>query len=240
MSLEIFTLVAIIIFFASFTQGMTGFGFALVAVPLISFLADVKYAIPIAAICGLYVNIYLIFKLKNHIKYFELKELIFGAIIGIPVGSIIVLYTDPQFLKILLGIIILLFVLLSITKKVKPRNINNKWAYLFGWFSGLLGGAFNTNAPPILIYFYLKGFDKFKQKASITGFFIVSSIIIVLSHIITGLSSMQIWLDSIKLLPVVLVGILLGNYLFSKISIILYNRIILIGLAIVSIFLIFN
>lgn len=240
MSLEIFVLVTIVVFFASFTQGMTGFGFALISVPLISLLVNVKYAIPLAAICGLYVNVYLIFKLKNHIKYFELKELIIGAIVGIPIGSFLVIYTDPQILKTLLGIIVLLFVLLSVTKKVESRNINKSWAYLFGWLSGLLGGAFNTNGPPILIYFYLKGFDKFKQKASITGFFIFSSVIIVFTHIVTGLSDVDIWLDSVKLLPIVVTGIILGHFLFSKISTILYNKLILLGLLVVGVLLIIN
>ncbi len=240
MSLEIFSIVAAVIFFASFTQGMTGFGFALVSVPLISFLVDVKYAIPLAAICGLYVNVYLIFKLKNHIKYFELKELIIAAIIGIPIGSFLVLFAEARILKIILGITVIVFVVFSISKKNNHRDISNNWGYLFGWLSGILGGAFNTNGPPILIYFYLKGYDKFKQKASITGFFIVSSFLIVLSHIVTGVSNYEIWIDSVKLLPIVLIGIVIGHSLFSKISTIFYNRIIFVGLAIIGILLVFN
>jgi uncharacterized protein len=240
MPFEIFVLVALVIFFASFTQGITGFGFALVSVPLISMIIDVKYAVSIAAICGLVVNIYLIFKLKNHIHYFELKELIISAVAGIPIGSAIVIYTDQDILKILLGIVVLLFVFLSATKIIKQINLKKEWGYIFGFFSGLLGGAFNTNGPPILIFFYLKGYDKFKQKASITGFFIITSVTIVITHLVTGLSTEAIWLDALKLIPVIMIGIVLGHSIFHKISTKFYNRLILLGLFVVGIVLMIN
>jgi uncharacterized membrane protein YfcA len=216
---------------------MTGFGFALISVPLISLIVDVKYAIPLAAICGLIVNVYLIIKLKNHIKYFELKELIIGAVIGIPIGALFVVYTDPDILKNILGVIVLLFVAITLTNKIKQTGIDKNWGYLFGLSSGILGGAFNTNGPPILIFFYLHGYDKYKQKASITGFFIVTSITVVTTHIFVGLSTQEVWIDSLKLLPIVLAGIILGHSLFKKVSTLFYNRLILLGLFIIGIFL---
>lgn len=237
MAYETYFFLALILFLASFTQGMTGFGFAMISVPLISLLIDVKYAIPIAAICGFFVNIYLIYKLKSHIKYFELKELIFGAIIGIPLGTIFVIYSDRGILKVILALIVLLFVFLSITKIIKQTGLNKKWGYLFGLLSGFLGGAFNTNGPPVLIYFYLHGFDKFKQKASITGFFIVASAIIITAHLLTGLSNVSVWKDALIMSPIVLSGIIIGHNLFNRISTKIYNNIILAGLFIIAIIL---
>lgn len=240
MYIDSFILIALIIFFASFTQGMTGFGFALISVPLVGILAGVKYAIPLAAICGLVVNIYLILKLKNHVKFLDLQELLISAIFGIPLGAAFVIYTDQVILKKILGVIVLIFVFLSIFKIVKQNGIQKKWGYLFGFASGLLGGAFNTNGPPILIYFYLQGYDKIKQKASITGFFIITSTTVVVTHLVLGLSNSVIWMDAIKLFPVVLIGIILGQILFNKISTQLYNVLILFGLFIISLFLLFN
>lgn len=240
MQIDTFFLIVIIIFFASFTQGMTGFGFALITVPLVGLLSGVKYAIPLAAICGLVVNLYLMFKLKSHVKYLDLKELILSAIIGIPIGAAFVIHADQLILKKILGGIVFLFVFLSVFKIIKQTGLNKKWGYLFGFASGLLGGAFNTNGPPILIYFYLQGYDKIKQKASITGFFIITSITVVITHLVAGLSTSEIWIDALKLFPVVMFGIILGHYLFSRISTNIYNRLILFGLFIISLFLLFN
>ena len=227
-----------LILFASFTQGLTGFGYALISIPLITLLTDIRYAIILGALCGLVMNIYLLIQLRGHITFADVKSLIIGSVVGIPFGVYFLSEANPQLLKTFLGILVLIFVLLSLTKVIKQRGINSRWGYLFGLFSGLLGGAFNTNGPPILIYFYLQNWDKLKQKASITGFFIVSSVIIVSSHAISGLTTKAIFMDFLMYLPVVLIGLFIGSSLFSRVSSKLYNKIILFGLLAISILLI--
>jgi len=233
-------LIILIIIFASFVQGLSGFGFALVSIPLLSILIDIKEAVPLAALCGFVINIFLLIELKNHIKFFELKNLLIGSVAGIPIGAYFLTAADPKLINILLGIIILLFVFLSSTKIIKQRGMKLNWGYLYGLLSGLLGGAFNTNGPPILIYFYQQGWDKFKQKASITGFFIVSSVIIVSVHALSGITTGAVMNKFFYSLPAVIIGLLTGTKIFSKISTEIFNRIILYGLIIIGIFMIFR
>lgn len=230
----------IIVLFASFVQGFSGFGFALVSIPLLSILIDIKEAVPLAALCGFVINIFLIIELKNHIRLFELKNLLIGSVIGIPIGTYFLSEANPKLIKILLGLIILLFVFLSLTRLIENKGINLRWGYLFGILSGLLGGAFNTNGPPVLIYFYLQGWDKLKQKASITGFFIVTSFIIVSTHAITGITTGDVMSRFFYSLPAVIAGIIVGTRMFKKISTEIFNKIVLYGLIIIGIFMIFR
>ena len=190
-----FLLIGLILFFAAFTQGMSGFGFAMVSLSLLSFFMDINSAVPLAALSGFVVNIFLLYKLKHHIVFDEVKNLVIGAVIGIPIGAYILTITSPGVLKIILGSVIILFVLLSVTKIIKQVGLKEKWGYLFGLFSGLLGGSLNTNGPPVLIYFYLHGFDKFKQKASITGFFIFTSAMVVAVHAVSGVTTKEIFIE---------------------------------------------
>ncbi len=236
--LEEIILIGLIIFLASFNQGLTGFGFALTSLPLLSLIIDIKEAIPLAAICGLVVNIYLTIKLKSHIDFKDIRLLILGSITGIPLGVYFLSYADQDLILKILAVIILVFVLLNTTQFIKPFNIDNKWGVLFGFFSGLLGGAFNTNGPPVLIYFYLKDWDKFKQKASITGFFIVASILIVSSHAVSGVTTKSILLKSLYAQPFLLSGLLLGSAVFPKVTTKLYRQLILIFLTTMSLILI--
>lgn len=236
--LEEIILIGLIIFLASFNQGLTGFGFALTSLPLLSLIIDIKEAIPIAAICGLVVNIYLTIKLKSHINFKDIRLLILGSITGIPLGVYFLSYADQDLILKILAVIILIFVLLNTTQFIKPFNIDNKWGILFGFFSGLLGGAFNTNGPPILIYFYLKDWDKFKQKASITGFFIVASVLIVSSHALSGVTTKDVLLKSLYAQPFLLGGLILGSAIFPKVTSKLYRQLILIFLTTMSLILI--
>ncbi len=236
--MEIYFIIGLIIFVASFTQGLTGFGFALVSIPLLSLIIDIKIAIPLGAMCGLVVNVYLTFRLRKHLNFSEIKYLIFGAVVGIPIGSYFLKSANPDLLQQFLGIIVLAFVFLSSFNLIKHYQLNDKWGYIFGLFSGLLGGAFNTNGPPILIYLSLKNMDKNKHKATISGFFLVTSIIIVFDHAITGISNSNIFLMFLKLIPFILTGLLLGDMLFLKISTKVYQKMIMIGLFFIGLFLI--
>lgn len=235
-----FIITALILFLAAFTQGFSGFGFALVSIPLLSLFVDIKYAIPLGALSGFTVNAYLAFQLRRHIKYFELKYLLTGSIIGIPIGAYILSEFDPHLLKLILGIIVLVFVVLTLCNLIKTININRRWGYLFGLLSGTFGGAFNTNGPPVLIYFYMQGWDKLKFKSMITGFFLIASILIVVSHAVTGLTTKIIFYDFLFFLPVILLGIFLGTKLFNNVSSELFKKIVLTALIVISFLLIFN
>ena len=225
---------------AAFIQGFSGFGFALFSLPILSLLIGIKTAVPLIAICGLTNNIFLAIDLKQHIKFFELKNLIIGSAIGIPIGALFLAKTNPGISKTVLGIFILLFVTMSLFKVIKQHEINKKYGYLFGLLSGLLGGAFNTNGPPVLIYFYLQGWDKYKQKASITGFFIITSVIIVITHSITGVLNGTVLQYYIYSVAGVLLGSFIGVKLFNKVLTSVFNKVLLYGLLVISIFLIFR
>ena len=233
-----FVIIALILFTAAFIQGFSGFGFAIVSIPLLVFLIGVKAAIPLAALLGLVINIYLIIKLHQHINISELKNVLIGAVIGIPFGVYFLANTDAGAIETFLGVLILAFAIVSLIGKFQPKSINPNWGYGFGLVAGVLGGAFNTNGPPVLIYFYLSGFDKFKQKASITGFFLVNSVMIVIWHAVSGLTNSAILLDFAYYLPFVVAGFVIGDHFFGKVSPELFNKIILIGLVIMGIFLV--
>ncbi|MGE5429776.1 MAG: sulfite exporter TauE/SafE family protein [Syntrophomonadaceae bacterium] len=230
----------IIILIGAVTQGLTGFGFALISVPLLSLILDVKTAIPLGALCGLVINILLFLKFKNYIIFKEIRSLMAGALLGIPAGAFFLREAAPGIVKIVLAIVVLLFALFSLSGKLKTRGINANWGYFYGIMAGILGGAFNTNGPPALIYFYLKGWEKNKMKASLVGFFTFTSVIIVSSHAIAGLITKDILVQFLYLIPVIAVGITLGNYLFSRISARIYNKVIIYSLIVISLLLMFK
>lgn len=229
-----FIVISLIIFLASFVQGFSGFGFALISIPLLTLFISIKVAVPLGALCGLVVNIYLAAGLQKHFSFKELSRIIIGSVIGIPIGVVILKLGSPDILKNLLGIFVLGFVILNLFKLLKPVEINHNWGYLAGLLSGFFGGAFNTNGPPVLIYFFLKGWDKVKQKAMISGFFLVTSSMIVVSHFVSGMTTSTIMFDFVKLLPIVLLGIWTGNVLFSRVSTELFNKIVLWGLLVIG------
>jgi uncharacterized membrane protein YfcA len=230
--------VGLILLFASTTQGLSGFGFQLISVPLLVLVIGIKDAVVLAALCGYVVNIYLIIALRQHLKFFTLKRLILGALFGVPLGAYFLAKANSLLLEHILGIVIFLFVFFSFVKIIKPTGISDNWGYLFGLISGLLGGAFNTNGPPVVIYFYLQGIEKERLKASIAGYFLFTLSLIVISHFVAGIGSKHVYVMFLEAFPIVLLGAFLGNKLFKRIPTELYNKVILFLLGLISISLI--
>ncbi len=228
-------LMILILLLASTTQGLSGFAFQLISVPLLSMLIGIKSAVVLAALFGFTVNVYLIIVLKKHLKFFKLKRLIFGALTGVPIGAYFLAKANEQLLEHILGLIILLFVLSSLAKIIKPIGISGYWGYFFGFISGLLGGAFNTNGPPVVIYFLLQGIQKEELKASIAGYFLFTLTLIIISHFVAGIVPWRTYLVYFEFFPVVILGAFFGQKLFGKVQTETYNKIVLVILGVVSV-----
>lgn len=235
-----FIIILIVFFISSFVQSLTGFGFAIISIPVLTIFIPVKHAIPLGALCGFVVNFALFIELRKSIRFSELKNIFIGALIGVPLGVFFLSKANSGLIKISLGVILLLFVIYKAALKNVEIKVKPRYAYVAGFFSGLLGGAFNTSGPPVLIYFSMKDYDKVFKKAQITGYFVVLSFFIISIHFITGLTTENVFWDFVKSVPVVLIGIIIGSFFFSKIRTEIYDKIILMTLFLLSIYLILN
>jgi len=102
-----------------------------------------------------------------------------GGLIGIPIGTFILLVIDPQFIKFVIGILIIIFgcaLLFEIGKKVK----NEKWALgPVGLLSGILNGSVSMSGPPVILFFQNQKLDKNEFRANLIGYSLFLSIITV-------------------------------------------------------------
>lgn len=60
-------LIGIVFLLAGFIQGMTGFGSALVAIPLLSLFLDIKSAVPLCMLNSLVITSFLALKMRKHL-----------------------------------------------------------------------------------------------------------------------------------------------------------------------------
>lgn len=92
------------------------------------------------------------------------------------------------------------------------------WAYLFGFVAGVLGGAYNTNGPPVVIYGALNRWPPERFRATLQGYFLPTGLFILVGHGLGGLWTAQVLRLYALALPVVLIAILLGGKLNRRIS----------------------
>jgi uncharacterized membrane protein YfcA len=222
--------IALIFLAAGFIQGLSGFGSALIAMPLLTMLIDVKAAVPLCILNGLIITSYLSLKMRGHMERKKIAPLLAGSIPGIFIGVYFLKNAEPDIIRILLGILIVSYGVYSLLVSQAPRNIHPFWSYLAGFGTGFIGSAFSAGGPPVIIYTTLSGWSRDHIKATLSGFFFASSIITVTVYIMNGLMNTAVLKYFSVSALFVFMGVYGGSKLYSRFDREGYIRIILMTL----------
>lgn len=227
-------------FFAAFTQGVSGFGSILLALPLLAIFLDIKTVIPLVALVGLSITILLLVQLLKYLEWKVIYPLLAGAILGIPIGVFFLKRVDKDVIHCTLGIILVSYSIYSLFCKLSKRGIREGWAYLFGFFAGCLGGALSASGPAVIIYTSLQSWSKDKIKVTLQGFFFVSGLMVVFAQAVSGVTTVTVLRFYVISLPTLILGTYIGSYFYGMIREGWYKRIILILLAFLGAFMIYK
>ncbi len=213
--MEIFIFIFIILG-ASILQTSTGFGFSILATPLLLLLFKPMEAIQINLILSLFISFALLTKIKEDIDYGILKRFILGSTAGLPIGIIFFLVLDVKNLMlgislIILGLTLLLILNFRITQ-TKGKDIT------VGGLSGMLTSSIGMPGPPLLLYFSGTDTKKAKLRGTTLAFYLFIYLISLIIQVIFTGTNKTIWLSSLFALPVIFIGLFLGQLLFKVIN----------------------
>ena len=239
MELQLIILISAILFIAGFVRATFGFADALIAMPLLALVIEVKLATPIVAVYSSVIAAYIFFKDNNEILFKELKWLIIATIAGIPLGVYFLTEAHETLIKVILGVVITGFAVFKLTDHFDISLKSKRSAAVFGFFAGILGGAYNTNGPPIIIYGTLRNWSPTKFRATLQGIFLPVNTFIVINHGVAGLWTEQFGRLLLYTFPVMITAFILENLLHKRIDPQKYTRIIyflllLIGLSMLA------
>lgn len=158
----------LIILIAAVAQGLTGFGFALIAVPLLSLILPLNQIVPIVVGLSLVSNLVMAWRLYKHVELKKIWLLIVFGFIGIPLGSYLLLALDAVILKMGVALFIISFAFLLLRKITFPIQ-NEYLAFpMVGLLSGILNGSISTSGPPLVLFLTNQGKDQQVFKANLS------------------------------------------------------------------------
>lgn len=210
------TLFIIIILIASILQTSTGFGFSILATPFLLLLFEPNEAIQINLILSLIISISLLRKIRKDIDYGILRRFSVGSIIGLPVGIITFLLIDINRLKLGISLIIIGLTFMLIFKFRINQNTNRD--IFVGGLSGSLTTSIGMPGPPLLLYFSGTDTQKEKLRGTTLAFYLYIYFISIIIQVIFAGTNKTIWISSLWALPLVFVGLYLGQLLFKRIN----------------------
>ncbi|HCF28420.1 MAG TPA: sulfite exporter TauE/SafE family protein, partial [Cyanobacteria bacterium UBA11049] len=108
-------------------------------------------ATPLVALIGTAISSSILATQWRQVDIKAALPLIVSTLIGIPVGLVLLKFAPEQVARAMLGVILVGYGAYGLLGLQLPAITTDQFASLFGFIAGVLGGAYNTNGPPIVV-----------------------------------------------------------------------------------------
>ena len=204
-------------------------GLALLAVPLMALVIS-----PVQA-AGIMLPILIIMDwvgVWTYRKHWDRRLLLLltlpGAVLGIVAGGLLAGYVDDQVVRVVVGVIAVLFPIYAV---LKPRGgdafikNNRPLGVISGTVAGFTSFVAHAGGPPYQAYAIPQGLDKRIYAGTAVMFFFVVNFVKVIPYAMLGQFDQTNLTTSLILIPIAPFGVLFGAWLVKRIDQTLFYRI---------------
>ncbi|MBC8356525.1 MAG: sulfite exporter TauE/SafE family protein [Planctomycetes bacterium] len=182
MDLEIFVTVAIL-FAACLTRSAFGFGEALVAMPLLSMVVGIKDAAAMVAMTSIFNAVAILLTTRwEKIEWSAAGYMLIGTFVGVPIGVYVLVSVPESAVKLVLAVLLISFAVYSLCRPRMPKLESNVPGIGFGLVAGVLGGAYNTIGPPMVIFGTLRQWSAQRFRITLQTVFLPTSLLVAGFH----------------------------------------------------------
>lgn len=212
----------------SLVRSTFGFGDALVAMPLLLLLGLKDVATPVVAMASATVALLITIRDRRQINLASAWRLAAASCVGIPLGVCLFLFLlhmpDKRMSDmIVMGALATVIIGFASYRLFYPRLMklgSDRWSFTFGigFIAGILGGAYNIQGPPIVMYGVMRRWSAEEFHATLQGFFVPTTIVLLFCHWALGLWTTRVGLDFLVAFPLILLVIPIGKYFHRRLA----------------------
>ncbi len=211
-------LVLLVLFMTTFVRSTLGFGDALIGMPLITWIAGIRIATPLLALAASVISALILLRNHRQVRMGDAWRLIVATLLGIPLGLWALNDLPEAVVKTILGVLIALFGLYHLLRPTLPALHGEGWAWPFGFVAGILGGAYNTNGPPVVVYGVMRRFPAENFRVTLQAYFFLTNWLILAGHAAAGLWTPDVLRLFAFSLPAVVLGVAAGEVANRRIA----------------------
>lgn len=202
-----------VVLVATLVRSTVGFGEALVGVPLLALRLPITVAAPIAVAVSVIIAGLIVVQDWREIERASATWLIVSSMLGIPLGLMLLTLGSDAVVRMILGLVIAGFSIYSLSSASRRfvRSNDRRWLLCAGFCSGVLGGAYGMNGPPLAIYGTLRRWSPQQFRATLQAYFLLASMAGLIGYVAVGLWSRELTRYLLLSLPGVCVGVLVGR-----------------------------
>ena len=201
---------------AAFLRGFTGFGFSLVAVPLLSLVAAPAEVVPVAVMLQLSISVA---GLRDSLRLADWRSvglLAAAAAVATPVGIAILVALSAAQARVAIAVLLLLAVALLGRGWRFARRLSVAATLAVGAVCGLFNGLAGIPGPPVVAFFVASGVPSAIARASMIVLFLLTAVFAASGLVVAGLLGPAALVPIVAGLPLVFAGSLAGAALFRR------------------------
>lgn len=222
---------------AGFVQRTAGFGFGIFLIPLLLLLGvmggDYKSIVSLSSMMAATLSLVTVFNLRKSLNWGYIWPLLIVFMPSSALFSFVMFGTDASWLKIILGIALILLSIYFTFFKKDGIKINPNWFNTIGLgsLSGLMGGLFSMQGPPVVYYYLSTQETKDQYMAQTQCFFLLGNLWMTMLRAGEGIITTEVGKSYLIAITGCLSGMWIGARVYDKMNKDLLLKVIYIFLA---------
>lgn len=206
------------IFLAGLVRGLTGFGLAIVLIPLISLVIPPARAVLLGVLMGVLTSPLGYAKARHSVDPAITRPIIWSGIAVSPIGLYALTITPPDLARILIALIAVASFFVLITRRA-PEPPKGKAALVAtGVATGLLGGFAAMPGPPVIHYFVRSSIPAATSRDAMIIIFFWSPLAVAVFALLAGRLDWPLGVLALSGFPMLAAGNALGTHFFGRLS----------------------
>jgi uncharacterized membrane protein YfcA len=207
-------------FMGAVVYGLTGFGTALVTIPIATHLVSLPFALALYVLMDLANAFRLGLENPANAVRSEWMRMVPAILAGTAVGATLLFSLPRQAATLALGVFVIAFALYSLASRPDTeRRVAGGWAYPAGFAGGITSTLFGAGGPPYAMYLSHRGLTKEQYRATMGLATLASISMRAVAFLITGLLlDAKVWLYALAIVPAGLAGLWASGHLFRRLS----------------------
>jgi len=190
-------------------------------------MLGVRTAAPLVALVTSTLEITLLIRYRGSFNLRAVWRLIAASILGIPLGVWALRGINEKVLLHVLGFVMAGYASYALLNFKLPELQHPAWAYLAGFLSGVLSGAYSVGGPPVIMYGNCRRWLPDEFKSNLQGLFLVNDVLTIFGHGLSGNLTPTVGKTYLLALPIIVLGVLAGAGLDRYLNPLTFRKIVL-------------
>jgi uncharacterized membrane protein YfcA len=204
---------------AAAVLAVSGFGSALISIPLLALVLPIKIVVPLVLLQDFLASLLLGIRLRGDIDRREVVRVVPSMLAGIAAGVTLLVVVPAQGMLSALGTFVIIYGVYTLASGGRLLRLSQRWAIPAGLAGGMVGGTMGVGGPIYVMYYSGRIHDPTRLRASMSLTFLISTGTRIALLAAAGLLlDARLWGMLALMVPGMLAGLYLGQRIGQRLS----------------------